>query len=232
MADWQIDDTITALQRYDSALVANAIERFKARPVSEGYMGYDIRCIFPELGSMVGYAVTVHVDSRTEGRPVRPDAQRAYYEAIWNSPKPVVVVIKALGEPRTHTLVFGDNMATYAKSLGAIGLVTDGGVRDLAGIRELGGFHMFAPGMVVSHGVGATPGIQQVGMPVTVSGVTVNPGDIVHADESGLVIVPPEIASEVPVQAEEVRRREKAGIAVCSEPDFSLEKLLKDKGML
>ena len=57
-----------ALRAIDSPTVANAIERFEIRPRTEGYAGYDLRCQFPSLGTMMGYAVTCTADSTTEGR--------------------------------------------------------------------------------------------------------------------------------------------------------------------
>ncbi len=61
-------EQIDALRRIDSPTIANAIETFEVRPRMAGYVGYDIRCIFPDLPPMVGYAVTCTVDSTTEGR--------------------------------------------------------------------------------------------------------------------------------------------------------------------
>src|SRR6184192_1036542 len=61
-------EQLSALRRIDSPTISNAIETFKLRPRVAGYVGYDIRCIFPELPPTVGYAVTCTVDSTTEGR--------------------------------------------------------------------------------------------------------------------------------------------------------------------
>ena len=70
--------------------------------------------------------------------------------------------------------------------LGAIGLVTDGGVRDVDTVREMG-FHYFAPGMVPAHG---NFGFMEAQVPVRISGVLVNPGDLIHADANGVVTIP------------------------------------------
>ncbi len=61
-------EQLSALRRIDSPTISNAIETFQVRPRVAGYVGYDIRCLFPELPPSVGYAVTCTVDSTTEGR--------------------------------------------------------------------------------------------------------------------------------------------------------------------
>jgi regulator of RNase E activity RraA len=77
-------------------------------------------------------------------------------------------------------------MATVFTRLGAIGLVSDCGVRDLTAVRKIG-FHYFARGAVASH---ASNRIVRTGVPVEITGVTIRPGDMLHADENGLITVP------------------------------------------
>ena len=87
-------------------------------------------------------------------------------------------------------------MATIGARLGAVGLVTDGAVRDLEGIRPLR-FHLFALGVAPSHG---TFNVVDVGVPVTVEGVCISFGDLIHADANGVTTVPIEIADRVYAQ--------------------------------
>ena len=91
------------------------------------------------------------------------------FEAVAAAPRPSVLVIKDVGPRRTHACFLGDVIATITKRLGAIGIVTDGGVRDLEGVKPLG-YHVFAAGFVVAHG---TFNIEEVGIPVEISGTTV-----------------------------------------------------------
>lgn len=231
MPTWVNEKIIDQLRQYSSPTIADAIELFKIRSPIDGYMGGDIRCFFPELEPMVGYAVTVVLDNRTKERVQSREAQKRYFEAIWNSPKPAVLVIKSLGQPPTHGLVSGGGLAHAAKALGAIGLVSDGAVRDIAAIRGLSGFHVFAPGSVASHGLGAIGGISSVGEPVTISGVLVHSGDILHGDESGVVLVPPEIAADVPARAHEVSNADADTTALLNSPDLNLESYLKFRGL-
>ena len=77
-------------------------------------------------------------------------------------------------------------MATTAKALGAVGCISDGGLRDVVEVRALGGFQYFCPGFVVSHG---NPIILRVNVPVTLDGLAVQPGDLLHGDVNGVLVV-------------------------------------------
>jgi regulator of RNase E activity RraA len=100
-------------------------------------------------------------------------------------------------------------------------MVTDGGVRDLAGVRQRApGFQMFAPGVVVAHGV---PTIVEVGVTVSICGLTIRPGDLLHGDPNGLVSIPLEIADRLAAQAEEVWRKESEMVEFIKSPAFTLE---------
>src|SRR5436305_13880828 len=116
-------EQISALCRIDSPTISNAIERFKVRPRVSGYVGYDIRCIFPDLPPTIGYAVTCTVDSTTEGR--QGIGFHHLYNLLEKSPKPAIVVMQDVGPDRVHSCHAGEIMATTMKRLGAIGMLTD-----------------------------------------------------------------------------------------------------------
>jgi 4-hydroxy-4-methyl-2-oxoglutarate aldolase len=206
------------LRRIDSPTIANAIETFGVRPHTSGFMGADIRCLMPELGTMVGYAVTVTADSQTDGKPFDPRVWWDVLNAINASPKPAVLVFQDIGPRPTHSCHFGDGMATITSRLGAIGLVTNGGVRDLAGVRALG-FRFFAAGVVVSHGNFL---VVSTGHPVEVSGVRIEPGDLIHGDENGVVLIPAEVGARVIDAANKVITEESELIGYYRSEAFSL----------
>lgn len=195
----QIDE----LRRIDSPTIANAIETFEIRPRVSGYVGYDIRCIFPDLPPTVGYAVTCTVDSTTEGR--EGIGFNALYELLRDAPKPAVVVMQDVGTDRLHSCHAGEVMSTRMKSLGAVGILTDGGLRDANEVRALGGFQYFCAGLVVSHG---NPICVSVGDEVTISGMKVRPGDLLHGDLNGVVHIPDECAADVAEAAYQIWERE------------------------
>ncbi len=194
---------IDALKRIDSPTIANAIETFEVRPRVSGYVGYDIRCIFPDMPPTVGYAVTCTVDSTTEGR--EGIGFNALYELLEKAPKPAIVVMQDVGQDRVHSCHAGEVMSTRMKSLGAVGILTDGGLRDANEVRNLGGFQYFCAGLVVSHG---NPICVSVGGDVSISGMTVKMGDLLHGDLNGVVHIPDEVAADVAEAAHKVWERE------------------------
>jgi 4-hydroxy-4-methyl-2-oxoglutarate aldolase len=179
-------ELISYLKAVDTATLANAIELLNLRPRNEGFASLDLRCLFPEFGPMCGYAVTAQVETVTLGAPRTEEAYVELFEAVEASPKPAVLVMQEIGGDRDRATHAGEVMATIFTRLGAIGLVSDCGVRDLTAVRNLG-FHYFARGAVASH---ASNRIVRTGVPVEVTGVTIRPGDMLHADENGLITVP------------------------------------------
>ena len=208
-------EQITALCRIDSPTISNAIERFKVRPRVNGYVGYDIRCIFPELPPTVGYAVTCTVDSTSEGR--QGIGFQRLYELLTKAPKPAIVVMQDVGPDRLHSCHAGEIMSTTMKRLGAVGILTDGGLRDVREVRVLGGFQYFCAGLVVSHG---NPICVSVGDDVTISGMCVRMGDLLHGDVNGVVHIPDECAGQVADAAYRVWAEEGETLRRIASPEF------------
>jgi 4-hydroxy-4-methyl-2-oxoglutarate aldolase len=179
-------ELIAFLKTVDTATLANAIELLTVRPRAEGFASLDLKCLFPEFGPMCGYAVTAQVETVTLGSPRTEEAYVELFDAVERSPRPAVVVMQEIGGDRDRATHAGEVMATIFTRLGAIGLVSDCGVRDLTAVRKIG-FHYFARGAVASH---ASNRIVRTGVPVEVTGVTIRPGDMLHADENGLITVP------------------------------------------
>ena len=93
-----------AIRAIDSPTIANAIEPFNVRPHASGYVGHDIRCLIPGLGTMLGYAVTCTADSRTEWRRREDSSFLDLCRAVQAAPKPAVVVIQDVGQDRDRSL--------------------------------------------------------------------------------------------------------------------------------
>ncbi len=210
-------EQLTALRRIDSPTIANAIETFEIRPRVSGYVGYDIRCIFPDLPPTVGYAVTCTVDSTTEGR-VGIGFQQLY-ELLEFAPKPAVVVMQDVGQDRLHSCHAGEVMSTTMKRLGAVGILTDGGLRDVREVAALGGFQYFCAGLVVAHG---NPICVSVTTEVTISGMQVRPGDLLHGDVNGVVLVPDACAGQVADAAQRIWAREEQTLRQIAAPDYTV----------
>jgi 4-hydroxy-4-methyl-2-oxoglutarate aldolase len=206
------------LRAIDSPTIANAIEYFGVRPRVSGYCGTGVQCLTPGVGTMLGYAVTCKGDSTTEDKELREHT--ALYRAIAAvQPLPAVVVIGDDGDPsKLHLSCHaGEMMATTMKRVGAVGLVTNGGLRDIREITALGGFGYFGRGLVVAHG---RPCIYDIGATVSIDGMEVQPGDLLHGDENGVVVIPASIAAELAAKALEHRQMEQKRLAEILSPDF------------
>lgn len=218
MANTLTPAELDALRAIDSPTIANAIEYFEARPRVYGYCGTNVRSLNPELGTMLGYAVTCRGDSTTEDKNRREHTE--LYRAIFAlQPLPVVVVIGDDGDPsRIHLSCHaGEMMATTMKRVGAVGLVTNGGLRDIREITALGGFHYYGRGLVVAHG---RPCIYDIGATVDIDGMVVRPGDLLHGDENGITVIPAEIASQVADKALAHRQMEQERLGEILGPEF------------
>ncbi len=94
-------EQLAQLAHIDTPTVSNAIEGFGVRPPPEGHMGEDIRCLTPEFGPMVGYAVTATICNDTPQRDPSARGIAALYEALANAPKPAVVVLHDVSKDQT-----------------------------------------------------------------------------------------------------------------------------------
>lgn len=216
-------DQLNSLRKIDTPTVANAVETHESRLNTEGFMGWNIRCQFPDLGVMVGQAVTATLNTTTTGKLKSRSVWHDCLQTIDEMPVPAVIVAKDIGPRPFHGCHFGDGMTNVAKRVGSIGLVTDGGVRDIETVHEMG-FQMFAVGTVPAHG---NFGLDETQVPVEVGGVLVNPGDVVHADVNGVVVFPSELADYVISESQKVTERESSQFNWVLSDDFSLEELRK-----
>jgi 4-hydroxy-4-methyl-2-oxoglutarate aldolase len=168
----------------------------------------------------VGYAVTCTADSTTESRGDERGLLRLW-AAVEQAPKPAIVVIKDIGPERSRSCHMGEVMATTARALGAVGCVSDGGLRDVHEVRALG-FQYFCPGFVVSHG---NPVICDVSVPVAIAGLAVEPGDLLHGDVNGILTIPHDIADRIAGEALRVRDYEREVLEFVRRPGLTVEKL-------
>jgi 4-hydroxy-4-methyl-2-oxoglutarate aldolase len=216
------DSNLLALRDVDSPTVSNAIEAFRVRGLTEGYASMELSACYRELKSMVGYAVTCTADS-TSAEPSGPNRLPDLLDAVAAAPKPSVVVIQHSGPSLKKSCFVGDVLCSCFQKLGAVGVVTDGGVRDLKGIqRRVKGFQVFAAGTVVSHG---TATILDVGSTVSICGLTIHQGDLLHGDDNGLLVIPLEIADKVLEQVKLVQNKERRFLEFLNSGSFSLEEM-------
>ena len=178
---------------------------------------------------MVGFARTATIRAMHPSDLAGAEARAmhdAYYSYVDEGPKPAVMVIQDLdGDARGYGSFWGEVNSNIHKGLGCVGLVTDGSVRDLPDIAP--GFQMLADRVGPSHAFVHPVGY---GTPVTVAGMRVKDGDLIHADQHGAVVVPEEVAADVPDAAAGIARRERVIIEAAQAPGFDMERLRKAWG--
>lgn len=219
----------TALQAYDTPTICNALEI--TSPERRGY-GYNVEplvCTRPELPPMVGIARTAGIraahPSDLRGKAARALSD-AYYAYIDQGPKPSITVIADLdGSQRGYGSFWGEVNSNIHCGFGSLGVITDGSVRDLPDIAE--GFQMLADRVGPSH---AFVHLVDFGAPVTVAGMRVRSGDLIHADQHGAVMIPASAAEQVAAAADKIARQERVIITAAQQPGFDIEALRKAQG--
>ena len=195
-------DQLAALRAIDSPTIANAIEEFDVRDRRAGYMDGSIRCIYPELGEIVGYAYTVTFKDRG---PDDPPLRQAWVEALEHAlelPAPRILVARD-ASPDVPAALFGEIMCTLLTRLDFAGVITDGTVRDLNEVRQLG-LQYFASGVIVSHGQVT---VESFATPVTVAGLTVSPGDLLTPTATASCRFRPQLRLTLPPKQRKSGRR-------------------------
>jgi 4-hydroxy-4-methyl-2-oxoglutarate aldolase len=207
-------EDLEALRKWPTPAISNAIELFNFQPRNTGFMLPEIQCRFPDLGIMIGYAVTAVITADTsEGRRVPP---AEWWEMIKKTPEPRIAVIHDLDRPVIGSF-WGEVNGNIHKALGCVGTVTDGSVRDLDEVKELG-FQFYSSCVTVSH---AYVHLVEIGVPVKLGGLWVKPGDLLMGDKHGVIKVPLEIAKDVPKAAQMMEDWERKVINFCKSKEFS-----------
>jgi 4-hydroxy-4-methyl-2-oxoglutarate aldolase len=215
-------EQLEALRRLDACTLANAIETFHERLRNEGFMGHNVRCLFPQLQPMVGYATTVKIRGSSPPTTGNLYTDRTdWWDYIVSLPAPRIVVVEdAAARPGLGSLVGAVHM-NILRALHCVGVVTNGSVRDIPA-AESAGFHYFAGSVSVSH---AYVHIVEIGKSVEIDGLKIRSGDLLHGDLHGVQNIPLDLAARLPRAAAKISAEEQALIALCRSPEFSLQKL-------
>ncbi len=209
---------LQALLEFDTPSITNVVATYPANPLCLGlynpwtenwYTDQSIRCMYPELGRTVGYAVTC-----VYGLP-DPGFKRLSFmdviDALDASPKPTILVLQQKFPPQLAGKVglSGGNMTTAMKAVGCLGVVSNGPSRDIDEIRPMK-FQYLLSGVCAGHGEMA---VYAVNVPVSVAGMDVSPGEIVHMDENGAVKFPADRLAAVltNVRALQIEEEERMG---------------------
>lgn len=209
------------LQRVDTPTVCNAIE------VAQGKRGFDkftrgtMLCSDPDAGPMVGYARTAKIAALNPPQEP-PDVIRQrrmdYYRHMATGAGPSVTVVEDLDFPNCVGAYWGEINTTVHKGFGISGALTNGVMRDLGDLPE--NFPVVAGSIGPSHGF---VHIREIGTPVTIFGLSISNGDLVHADRHGALVVPPEIEDGLEPAIVKLLDTEKLILEPARSPGFDFE---------
>jgi 4-hydroxy-4-methyl-2-oxoglutarate aldolase len=186
---------LRALKKIDTPSITNVVATYPSNKFCLGlynpwtenwYTDQTLRCMYPELGPTVGYAVTC-----VYGLP-DPSFKRLTFmdviDALDASPKPTILALQQKFPPEIAGKVglSGTNMTSAMKAVGCVGVVSNGPSRDIDEIRPMK-FQYLLSGVTAGHGDMA---VYAVNVPVSVAGMDVSPGEIVHMDADGAVKFP------------------------------------------
>jgi 4-hydroxy-4-methyl-2-oxoglutarate aldolase len=183
--------------------------------------------LFPDLGPIVGYAVT----SRTRASfapESEPDWTADYLRYVAAQPGPKIAVGQDLDDPPGLGAQFGAVNATIHKQLGCVGHITDGCPRDLDEVHDLG-FQLFGLNPCVSH---AYVRLVDFGKPVALTGAEIRPGDLIHADKHVVCIIPLAIVPKLAEACREVERLERPLLELCRSDEFDLEEYIRRRAAI
>ena len=218
---------LETLEKIDSAMIATAIDSLDVRDRTAGFSSLKLRCFYPELSPIVGYAITCSEDTTTPRRGPRA-GYADLLRAIRAAPKPAILVFKAVGQDWTRSCHVGDMMCSLLQRMGVVAVVTDGAVRDINAIQSSApGFQLFGAGTVP--GAGAYT-MLDVGITTSIFGLTIAPGDLLHGDANGLVSIPFEIVSKLPGRVKKIRKYENEFRKFSRSSEFTLTEMSKRFG--
>ena len=184
-------DLLTLLRRVDTPTVCNAIEVVQGKRGFQGFTQGTMVASAPTEPAIVGYAVTAQIAGvapPSEPSTIIRARRMAYYKAMFDGPKPSVAVIEDVDYPNCVAAYWGEINSTIHKAFGMSGALTNGVVRDLGDLPP--GFPILAGSIGPSHGFAH---IRSLGQVVSVMGLSIAQGDLIHADRHGAIIIPPDV---------------------------------------
>jgi regulator of RNase E activity RraA len=177
------------LKRWNTPTIYNGWEQITQHDIAGGCFNLEeTRDFMPQMGPMVGYAVTVVIEpSRSSHKRNRQNwSEYRRYAASVTTPK--IVVIQDLDKPDLVGSFWGEVTSNVHRSLGCVGTITDGGIRDLDEMTNAG-FKALARRLCVGH-AHVIP--VRWGCEIEVFGTNIYPGQLIHADKHGFLAIPPE----------------------------------------
>lgn len=216
---------LTLLRQVDTPTVCNAIEFAQGKRGFDGFTRGTMLCSAPTEPPVVGFARTAKIAAvhpPTEAPEVIRQRRMAYYEYMAAAPSPAVAVIEDLDFPECIGAYWGEINTTVHKGFGLSGALTNGVMRDLGDLPA--GFPVIAGSVGPSHGF---VHVREIDIPVSIFGLTVQPGDLVHADRHGAVVVPAEVIDRLEDAIRRLMQTERIVLDAARQPGFDFEAFQK-----
>jgi len=218
-----LDDTLLALLRkVDTPTVCNAIEVAQGKRGFNAFTRGTVISSAPTATPTVGYARTAKIAAAVpsnEDPAIIKARRRDYYRHMAGGATPSIAVVEDLDFPHCVGAFWGEINATVHRGLGLSGVLTNGVMRDLGDVPD--DFPMIAGSIGPSH---AFVRVEAIGTPVTVFGMTVAPGDLVHADRHGAVVIPPDVIPVLAASIAKLQATERLILEPARREDFDLAK--------
>ncbi len=178
------------LKRWNTPTLYNGWEQITKRDSgSECFNREPTTDFMPQMGPMVGYAVTIVIEpSNPAHKGKNPNAYREYAEYVASLPGPKIVVVQDLDKPNVHGSFWGEVNSNIHRALGCVGTIIDGAIRDVDEMTNAG-FKALARQLCVGHGHVTH---LRWNCDVEVFGTPIRPGQLIHADKHGFLTIPPE----------------------------------------
>ena len=177
------------LKRWNTPTIYNGWEQITKQDAGhEGFNLEETTDFMPQMGPMVGYAVTLIIEPGNPNHKQNANAWAEYRDYIASQPGPKIVVIQDLDKPANFGSFWGEVNSNVHKALGCVGTITDGSIRDLDEMNNAG-FKALARRLSVGHAY-STP--VKWNCEVEVFGRKVKPGQLIHADKHGFLVIPDE----------------------------------------
>jgi len=224
MADQMIpEDLLTLLREVDTPTVCNGIEVVHGKRGFDAFTHGTMVSSAPEDPAIVGFARTARIIAShpaEDPKDVVFERRMNYYNYMASGPFPAVAAIQDMDYPNCVGAWWGEVHVAVHKGLGVAGTVTNGLVRDLGVLDK--GYPVIAGAVGPSH---AFVHLLDFGGTVEIKGLTVNDGDLVHADRHGAIVIPPDVIPDLKSAIETMYAQEAVVLGPAREPDFTYEKL-------
>ncbi len=211
------ESLLNTFRKYDTPTIVNSLELLDSKFRTSCFTTEQMICVDTSLPPIVGYARTATISASSEvDQNTKRARSLAYYEYVSSGTGPFISVIQDIDERPGFGSFWGEVNSNIHNALGVIGVVTNGSVRDLDFLSAE--FQVLAGKIGLAH---AYVRIEETGIPVNIFGMNVQHNDLIHADRHGSVVIPEELAEELPTAIDLMIRKEKIILDASKRKDFN-----------